>query len=81
MEIWTRTATFHIVDTLAVPGAGLRHLDLPVEANMPFEAAFTGSSSSAPLSSTSPSGSVPSVHIHTPSEPPRVRVYGSEREM
>ncbi|EEP80220.1 predicted protein [Uncinocarpus reesii 1704] len=68
---------FNQVDTLAVPGAGLRALDFPVEVQSMFEGLFV------PQSTTSYTPLAPEtvpVHI-SPSAPTRVRVYGSEQDM
>ncbi|WEW60985.1 hypothetical protein PRK78_006474 [Emydomyces testavorans] len=68
---------FNQVDTLAVPGAGLRVLDFPAEVQSMFEDLYV------PQNTTSyPSlvGEAVPVHLPPPSST-RVRVYGSEQDI
>ena len=74
-------ATFQMVDTLAVPGAGLRDLDFPADIQSMFEN-FMGSPNSGTATSGTGSVSAPSIKLQSPPrEPTRVRVYGNEHDM
>lgn len=70
-----------MVDTLAVPGAGLRDLDFPADIQSMFEN-FMGSPNSGTATSGTGSVSAPSIKLQSPPrEPTRVRVYGNEHDM
>ncbi|KAK2870587.1 hypothetical protein FQN49_003067 [Arthroderma sp. PD_2] len=68
---------FTQVDDLAVPGAGLRHLDFPVDVQSMFEGLFVppNTQQHTPAPPAPNQGQVP-----TP-EPPRVRLYGNEDDI
>ncbi|PGG99982.1 hypothetical protein AJ79_08344 [Helicocarpus griseus UAMH5409] len=70
-------AVFNQFDSLAVPGAGLRHLDFSPEVQSMFEGLMVpaGGNARPGLGAEPPS-------VHTPNlEPSRVRVYGNERDI
>ena len=69
---------FNQVDILAVPGAGLRHLDFPAEVESMFEGLLTPPASEQPPPVLNPKEIVAK---GPPSEPTRVRVYGNEPDM
>ncbi|KAM5473746.1 hypothetical protein MferCBS49748_000710 [Microsporum ferrugineum] len=66
---------FTQVDDLAVPGAGLKHLDFPVDVQSMFEGLFVPPQQQAPAHPTAAHPPVPAP------EPPRVRLYGSEQDI
>ncbi|KAK2792001.1 hypothetical protein FQN52_004107 [Onygenales sp. PD_12] len=83
---WTSTLTnprvdeavFNQFDSLAAPGAGLRHLDFSPEVQSMFEDLFVQASGNNARLAMNPEP----VPIHIPEqEPPRVRVYGSEQDI
>ncbi|PGH19464.1 hypothetical protein AJ80_03965 [Polytolypa hystricis UAMH7299] len=71
-------AVFDQFDSLAVPGAGLRHLDFPIDVQSMFEDLF------APITTESSAALPPQAVPPTPipiQEHPRVRMYGSEQDI
>ena len=72
VEIFTQ------VDDLAVPGAGLRHLDFPVDVQSMLEGLFVPPNAQQQVPVHSTPAHPPPV---PPAEPPRVRLYGNEQDM
>ncbi|EFE36860.1 uncharacterized protein ARB_04386 [Trichophyton benhamiae CBS 112371] len=69
---------FTQVDDLAVPGAGLRHLDFPVDVQSMFEGLFVPPNAQQQVPVHSTPAHPPAV---PPAEPPRVRLYGNEQDI
>ncbi|EZG08241.1 hypothetical protein H106_02433 [Trichophyton rubrum CBS 735.88] len=72
VEIFTQ------VDDLAVPGAGLRHLDFPVDVQSMLEGLFVPPNAQQQVPVHSTPAHPPPV---PPAEPPRVRLYGNEQDI
>lgn len=73
-DIDTAAGMFNQIDPLALPGAGLRHLDFPTEVQSMFEDLFAPGDGANPHVQMEPAPAVPP-------KPSMVRAYGSEPDM